>query len=96
MIRFTPRRARWLGSVVLLAAIGPVGTSGAQSGGDFDIIKSTESSGGGVAAGGAFSVTGAIGQADAGVASGGAFEVYGGLFAPLGDSPDRIFSNGFE
>ena len=96
MIKFTPKRARWLGSVVLLAAVGTVGTSGAQSGGDFEIIKSTESSGGGVVAGGVFSVTGAVGQADAGIASGGVFEVYGGLFAPLGDSPDRIFSNGFE
>lgn len=96
MSKFIPGRMRWLGTVMLFAAIGWMGTGGAQSGGDFDIIKSTESSGGGVTQGGAFSVTGAVGQADVGIASGGAFEVYGGLFAPLGESPDRIFSNGFE
>ncbi len=70
----------------------------AQSGGDFNIKKSTIDTGGGQSAGGDFSVTGTIGQADASkIVSGGNFSLTGGFW---NEKPvireDLMFTNGFE
>ncbi len=70
----------------------------AQSGGNFNIKKSSIDSGGGLSTGGGFSLTGTIGQTDASkIVSGGNFSVTGGFW---NEKPvireDLMFTNGFE
>jgi hypothetical protein len=68
-----------------------------SSGGDFDLVKSTIDSGGGVSSGGTFSLTGTIGQPDANqqVAMGGEFVLAGGFWANATVN-DLIFKDSFE
>lgn len=75
-----------------------IGDSYGQSGGNFELRRSTIDGGGGRSAGGAFEATGTIGQADAGVSTGGAFELRGGFWAgPAAvDGGDSVFADGFE
>ncbi len=71
----------------------------AQSGGTFEIKRSTIDNGGGQSTGGSFELTGTIGQADASQAmTGGAFSLSGGFWSPSDSQPqaDPIFSDGFE
>ncbi len=70
----------------------------AQSGGEFNIKKSSIDAGGGNSSGGDFAVAGTIGQADASsVISGGAFSLTGGFWTkkPV-IREDMMFKNGFE
>lgn len=81
----------FVGSLVMASAF-------AQStGGDFEIIKNTIDSGGGVSTGGAFSLTGTIGQPDAyqEVAKGGEYSLAGGFWANATIN-DVIFKDSFE
>lgn len=75
-----------------------IGESHGQSGGSFELRRSTFDGGGGRSAGGAFETIGTIGQPDAGVAAGGAFELRGGFWAgPAAvDGTDAVFADGFE
>jgi hypothetical protein len=68
-----------------------------SSGGDFEIVKNTIDSGGGVSSGGAFSLTGTIGQPDANeqTATGGEFSLAGGFWADATFN-DVIFEDSFE
>jgi hypothetical protein len=70
----------------------------AQSGGGFNINKSTLDAGGGQSAGGDFSVTGTIGQVDASaVISGENFQLTGGFWSEKSvNGNDLIFKNSFE
>lgn len=76
-----------------------VGSVGAQSGGAFEITRSTVDAGGGASSGGDFDLIGTIAQPDAdpAIASGGTFSLRGGFHAaaapPLGDD---VFKDGFE
>ena len=69
-----------------------------QSGGDFEIVRSTISdAGGGHSSGGEFELNGTIGQADAGQLMGSNFSLTGGFWKQETiDRADEIFSNGFE
>lgn len=75
------------------------GSVGAQSGGAFEITRSTVDAGGGASSGGDFVLIGTIAQPDAdpAIASGGTFTLRGGFHAaaapPLGD---EVFKDGFE
>jgi hypothetical protein len=51
-----------------------------QTGGQYDLSRSTIDGGGGVSSGGQYIVRGTIGQADAGVISGGDYELVGGFW----------------
>jgi hypothetical protein len=70
----------------------------AQSGGSFNIARSTIDSGGGSSTGGGFAITGTAGQADAGTASGGNFQLRSGFWIASSNAgaADPIFRNGFE
>lgn len=73
-------------------------TSVAQSGGDFNIKKSTTDAGGGQSIGADFVMTSTIGQADASKKiSGGAFTLMGGFWSadPIVHE-DMMFKDGFE
>jgi hypothetical protein len=75
-----------------------IGDGHGQSGGSFELRRSTIDGGGGRSTGGAFEATGTIGQPDAGASAGGAFELRGGFWAgpaPV-DASDGLFSDGFE
>ena len=81
---------------VLLAASAAVH---GQSGGGFEITKSTIDGGGGLSAGGDFVLTGTIGQPEAGAqtASGNEFALAGGFWAQIGNLViELIFEDGFE
>ena len=83
-----------LGLAVLLAAT----SLGAQSGGDFDIVRSTLDAGGGFSSGGPYELAGTIAQpeADPNVASGGDFSVRGGFYLDGLFDENLIFRDGFE
>ena len=68
-----------------------------SNGGDFEIIKHTIDSGGGVSSGGAFVLTGTIGQPDANqqIGTGGGFSLAGGFWAKAAIY-DVIFKDSFE
>lgn len=86
-------------ALLLAAALSaPLGDGFAQSGGSFDVRRSTVDAGGGRSTGGAFETTGTAGQPDVGVSSGGTFEFRGGFWAgpAPSEAPDVLFSNGFE
>ncbi len=71
----------------------------AQSGGTYDITRSTLDGGGGRSTGGSFAVSGTTGQPDAGlVMSGGSFNLSGGFWPAPAPSqlPDALFQDGFE
>lgn len=93
-------RRRTIGAVLGAALIGlaPIDHGEAQSGGAFEIRRTTVDGGGGRSTGGAFEATGTIGQPDAGVASGGAFEFRGGFWAgpPAAGAGDGVFADSFE
>ena len=75
-----------------------IGVAAAQSGGDYEITRSTIA-GGGQAAGGDYQVSGAIGQpgADPNEAAGGEYRLRGGLYAsPAGEREEAVFADGFE
>ena len=84
-------------TVLILSAIIISSGALAQSGGDFEITKSTIDGGGGTSAGGDFSLTGTIGQADANPqkSSGGEFSLAGGFWANA-TIIDLIFKDSFE
>ncbi len=69
-----------------------------QSGGDFEIKRSTISdAGGGFSEGGEFELNGTIGQADAGELMGSTFLLTGGFWIKERvDLSDIIFEDGFE
>ena len=69
-----------------------------QSGGDFEIERSTASeAGGGLSAGGDFELNGTIGQADAGELSGSNFTLTGGFWIKERiERTELIFQDGFE
>ena len=70
----------------------------AQSGGDFEIVRSTLDGGGGKSSGGAYELTGTIAQpeADPNVASGGEFSLRGGFYRSGLERPNLIFRDSFE
>ena len=69
----------------------------AQSGGNFEIKKSTLDGGGGLSTGGIFSLNGTVGQAEAAdKIAGGVFSLTGGFWAQASANNDIIFKNGFE
>jgi hypothetical protein len=87
---------RFIAAVSLLAICNaPIN---AQSGGSFNIPRSTIDSGGGTSTGGAFALTGTAGQADAGTASGGNFQLRSGFWIASSNNggSDQLFRNGFE
>lgn len=68
----------------------------AQTGGNFEITKSSIDTGGGLADGGNFSINSSIGQADASnELTGGDFALTGGFWTSSNNN-DIIFKNGFE
>lgn len=73
-------------------------TSFAQSGGDYEIKKSSADAGGGHSEGGNFKLDGTIGQADAsGLITGGNYTLSGGLWnAKPVVKDDMMFKDGFE
>jgi hypothetical protein len=83
-------------AIVLAVLLVPV--AWAQSGGSFEMRRSTIDGGGGRSSGAAFELTGTIGQPDAGFASGGGFELRGGFWAAAtpASSADTVFGDGFE
>lgn len=84
-----------LGAIALGVLIADVR---AQSGGSFEIRRSTIDAGGGRSAGNGLQLIGTIGQPDTGLATGGSFELRGGFWAaatPAGTT-DGVFSDGFE
>jgi hypothetical protein len=87
-------RYRGVAIVVVLSGLA-FATSG-QSGGDYELRKSTIDSGGQRSEGGARVVTGTIGQHDASAATavGGRFRVRGGFWAQ--SDPVDLFKDGFE
>jgi hypothetical protein len=91
-------RAAILALLAVAVLSAPFGDGLAQSGGSFDVRRSTVDAGGGRSTGGAFEITGTAGQPDVGVSSGGTFEFRGGFWAgpAPSDAPDVLFSNGFE
>ena len=70
----------------------------AQSGGDFEIVRSTLDGGGGSSTGGPYELTGTIAQpeADPNVASGGNFSLRGGFYLDGLVDEVLIFKDGFE
>jgi hypothetical protein len=88
---------RFLCAAALLLAM-PSGTGPrAQSGGSFAIVRSTIDGGGGASSGTPYRVVSSVGQADAHYSEGSGFAVRGGFWgAPVSDSGDRIFADGFE
>lgn len=70
----------------------------AQSGGSFNIPKSTIDAGGGLSSGGDFAVTGTIGQVDVSQAiSGGGFVLNGGFWPKEAVvRQDALFKDSFE
>ena len=86
-------------SMGLLVSV--AGLALAQSGGDFEIIRSTIDGGGGTSSGGDFVLRGTIGQPDAGDLAGGEFVLRGGFWQPTaggdpgcGDCPTDSDGNG--
>ncbi len=76
-----------------------VGLALAQSGGDFEITRSTIDGGGGTSSGGGFVLSGTIGQPDAGTLAGGDFTLRGGFWqaaagAPCGPCPTDVDGSG--
>lgn len=70
-----------------------------QSGGGYEITKSTIDGGGGTSSGGDFVLTGTIGQPDASAqtAGGGEYALAGGFWARVGEFIlELIFKDGFE
>lgn len=66
-----------------------------QSGGGYDIDRSTASdAGGGLSQGGNFELHGTIGQADAGEHAGGNFTLTGGFWVDA--ETDVLFKDGYE
>ena len=71
----------------------------AQSGGAFEITRSTVDAGGGASSGGDFVLVGTIAQPDAdpAIASGGGFTLRGGFHAAAAPPPtDAVFKDSFE
>ena len=81
--------------LIVLSLAGAAGIALAQSGGDFEIVRSSLDNGGGVSAEVEFVLTGTIGQPDAQprVSVGGDFIVAGGLW---NEAQDEVFGDGFE
>lgn len=91
-MRPCPMRAGWL----VLLALG-AGAIHAQSGGTFEIRRSTIDAGGSPSATGAWAVTGTVGQPDAHYSEGGAYALRGGFWGAGGNVlSDAIFTDGFE
>jgi hypothetical protein len=89
--------SRWPLGLLFCLFVG--GVVYAQSGGGFDIRRSTLSSGGGPSIAGQLRIVGTAGQADAGVVAGGSFQLRGGFWAGASAPPgggEVIFGNGFE
>ncbi len=86
--------------VLMALLLAPSLDSQAQSGGGFEIRRSTIDGGGGRSTASTFALTGTAGQADASFSSGGNFEVRGGFWAGASASSsggnDNLFNNGFE
>lgn len=87
-------------AVSLLMIFGTSALCWAQSGGPYEIRKSTIDAGGGHSSGGVMQLRGTIGQPDASLqtASGGNYSLTGGFWAAGEVAPPvgRIFSDGFE
>jgi hypothetical protein len=76
-----------------------LGAALAQSGGTFEIVRSTVDGGGGRSSGGDFELVGTIAQPDAdpAIATGGTFTLRGGFHTASGAPlADPIFADGFE
>jgi len=81
--------------LVLVFSLVISSTSLAQSGGSFDIDRSTVSdAGGGLSTGPDFELHGTIGQTDAGFHSGGDFTVTGGFW--VNAETNVLFKDGYE
>jgi len=84
---------RLLGLLLVLCS----GLALAQSGGNFEIKKSTIDGGGGLSTGGIFSLNGTVGQVEAvDKVTGGVFSLTGGFWAQASVNNDIIFKNSFE
>ena len=85
----------WIGPLILLISVGS--QVSAQSGGQFEMVRSSIDSGSQTkSSGGLFEVAGSIGQFDASITplTGAEFELSGGLWP--GHNDDIIFKNNFE
>jgi len=79
--------------------LGLMSAHGAQSGGSFDITRSSIDNGGRTSSGEALQLFGSIGQADAGSEqTGNGFSLRGGLLIGINSTPQGgdIFQDGFE
>lgn len=86
---FGIRSAAWLLAMV-------AGAAPAQSGGSFEIRRSTIDGGGGTASNGTRVLQGTLGQHDAQFSSGGVFTLRGGFWGAPTAAEDSLFYNGFE
>lgn len=88
---------RTVTSTLAIVALAASALTLGQSGGEFEITKSTIDGGGGTSSGGEFSLTGTIGQHDAGtqILRGGEFSLAGGFWANA-EVVTVIFQDGFE
>ena len=66
-------------AIYLLIALPTLG----QTGGDYELSRTTIDGGGGTSIGGPYTLTGTIGQPDAGWSSGGNYELLGGFWGPI-------------
>ena len=77
-------------SILVVSAL-MANPSAAQSGGPYEIKRSTIDGGGGTNTGGNFVIRGTVGQPDAGRSSGGVFTLYGGFWGPgVGGPPTSM------
>lgn len=67
-------------SIIIMAST--MGAVFAQSGGDYEIIKSAIGGGGGTCSGGDYSLKGTVGQANTGILNGGDYSLNGGFWSP--------------
>ncbi len=88
---------RRIASHSLIAFLLCCSTALSQSGGDYEIRKSTIDAGGGRSTGGRFELTATVGQPDTQKSTGGRFSLQGGFWtaAPV-PLEDALFSDGFE
>jgi phage-related tail fiber protein len=89
------QRSGWL---LAFAATLALGQADAQSGGDYDLVRSVIGAGGGRSADTQYQVDGSIGQSATAELAGGDYRLRGGFWvgAAAGIQPETMFADGFE
>lgn len=92
--RSQPRPRRLLALLLVLT----IGQAGAQSGGDYDLVRSVIGAGGSRSTDAQFQVDGSIGQPATAELAGGDYRLRGGFWigAAVGAQPETVFADGFE